>query len=64
MLYTLHESLLKIVSMITHGIRNVQTELDKLSSLGLTLQKQIGCFNHKVVNPVADKLWLRVLLWC
>ena len=50
--------------MITHGIRDVQTELDKLSSLSLTLQKQIGCFNHKVVNPVADKLWLRVLLWC
>ena len=23
-----------------------------------TLQKQIGCFNHRVVTPVADKLWL------
>ena len=22
------------------------------------LQKQIGCFNHRVVTPVADKLWL------
>ena len=24
----------------------------------IVLQKQIGCFNHRVVTPVADKLWL------
>ena len=24
----------------------------------VTLQKQIGCFNHRLVTLVADKLWL------
>ena len=27
-------------------------------SLWPTLQKQIGCFNHRVVTLVTDKLWL------
>jgi len=26
--------------------------------MNYTLQKQIGCFNHRVVTLVADKQWL------
>jgi len=26
--------------------------------LYISLQKQIGCFNHRVVTLVANKLWL------
>ena len=29
-----------------------------LNSLFKTLQKQVGCFNHRVVTMVADNLWL------
>ena len=29
-----------------------------LNSLFKTLQKQVGCFNHRVVTMVVDNLWL------
>jgi len=28
------------------------------NQFNITLQKQIGCFNHRVVTQVADKQWL------
>ena len=49
-------------SIATRGRRCGTESRDALwHTLYITLQKQVGCFNHKVVTLVADKLerlWL------
>ena len=38
------------------GMTKIMKMLFPLRSLSVSLQKQVGCFNHRVVALVADKL--------
>ena len=51
-----------MLEKITPQVERKNNNNNKVSP---SLQKQTGCFNHRVVTLVADKLWLcmRVLLW-
>ena len=62
----MHGIIVERMSCLVHGLHYLHSvwcvfQGWDVGTLGNTLQKQVGCFNHRVVALVADKLegqWL------